>query len=644
MKYTFIRLNAAALLMLVASLASAQSSQVTERVHLPKQPAHTLKAVPAPQAITGLEEGGFGAPSVPPAQGMLYRSIVEEIAGATAYDLQTNGSEQSRVHVWPNGEISTVWCHSQEEETTTAASSYTDRGTAYNTRTQWLAGSTPTTRVENARTGFPNYVVTEDGTELIYAHRSAGGVFYILQSRRAPGGNWTFSDIPSTVPKGSLWCKAATDGNTVYVLSLTTPVASNGAIYEGLNGHVLMHRSKDAGLTWDKVDYIIPGLDQTKFAQLTSDSYAIDAKDDIVAVALCDSWNDAMLFKSEDGGDTWNDPLTILDFPLEKYISDTPYTVDDIGGEDPNGPSSTTDLEIFTSDGNVSLLIDNAGFTHIWVGRMYVVDTDFATAGRSFYPGMNGLMYWNELTPDDLFLVAGAPDLNNNDTLDITGTITNMGSNISSQATSAISINDTFYVAYSATIEGLVDGNNDALRHVLLIKSGDYGASWQDMYDVHYQTNDAVLADLQEGIRPYFAKRIGADGLLHMVYQRDYDAGLSILNNETPIQYIPGKTDLVYVSTQVSTSAKQPNQSISMQVTPNPASTQARISFDMLTGGEAQVELFNTFGIRVYSQAMQAQSGNNVLTVNTAAFASGAYFVRVNAKNLVGFSKFIVAN
>mgnify|MGYP007073321436 CR=1 FL=1 len=138
-----------------ASSMSAQShaTKVRRLANKPVVPASLMKPVLKPAPRTGFEQQTT-MPSVPPAQ----RSrLTEEITGNTQYDLQTNGSESARLHIWPDGEVSAIWTFSSQPD----GSNWPDRGTAYNTRTNWLTATLPTSRLEaTARSGFPNYMVT----------------------------------------------------------------------------------------------------------------------------------------------------------------------------------------------------------------------------------------------------------------------------------------------------------------------------------------------------------------------------------------------------------------------------------------------------------------------------------------------------
>lgn len=633
------------LLLLVSTAAAswAQSGRTLKTANLPK-PKTALQAVAKPTPLTGLENDGNNNLSVPPAP-VMFRSADEELPGYTHYDRQTNGTEPARIHVWPDGNVSGVWAFSAQPDADPAPS-YSDRGTAYNRRNDWIQNIQPNARVETVRTGFPNYVVTASGTEFICSHWVPAANTYQIAAyyRQAGQSTWTRNDIPlGNTPNGVLWAKAAADGENIYVMALTTPSAFNGAPYLGVNGHPLFYRSPDGGATWDIVNGVIPGLDNTLLAEGTSDSYVLAARNGVLAVGLFDNWADTKIWKSYDNGNTWDPPYTLVDFPLDKYVTDAGYTLDDIGGLDPDRPNPDDSLAVFTTDGYGALLIDNAGFVHAFAGEMYVIDVSLTDGGTNYYPGVNGLMYWNEYFPDEpMATFTGALDLNGNDTLDIVGTINPVayGSSISSMPSAAVhTVNDTVYVAYSVMIEGLADNTGSPLRHVWIAKTGDLGENWELVADIHDETNDPILADAQEGAYPYLFKTVGPDNTIHMLYQRDYVAGTNI--NRTGVQADPA--DIVYVGLQtVTTSTKQATELLPISLTPNPATNFSRISFDLKQASDVQIEIYNAVGARVQTQQLKAQSGVNFLYLNLSNLANGMYSVRLTAEGAQGAAKLAV--
>ncbi|MBC7776210.1 MAG: T9SS type A sorting domain-containing protein [Phycisphaerae bacterium] len=645
------KLLLAALVSLSALSATAQAAHLQRIKNRPSIPNSQLRSLPASSPRTGLEPAFATAPSsvvVPPAPHTVFRDgqLVEEETGPTQYDLQSNGTEQARLHVWPDGNVSTVWVMSNSDETT----GYTDRGSGYNQRSQWLGSNYPAGRLETVRTGFSNYVVTENGTEFISSHRNknlvtADGKF-VLRSLRRPAGQttWTESDLPSVDANGQLWSKLAVDGNTIHLLALSTPVGPTptftGAVYKGLNGHPLYWRSKDAGATWDIIGGVIPGLDSTKYAELSSDDYAISARDGVVAVGIFNSFNDCKIFKSSDGGDTWPDSYTIWDFPLEKYKIDKGYTVDDLGGADPNAPSP---LSVFTVDGNGSLAVDAAGFVHAWVGEMYVLDSILTDATSNYYPGVNGLLYWSEIKPEELFEIAYSDDWNGNGVLDFTsGSIVGYGCGLSSQPAGAVSDNGEIYVAYSAAVENLYDTDQGLnFRHLYIVRSLDYGETWEwPPLDVQYATDpepDSLISKLTEGVWPSCYKKI--DDKFHVVYQRDYSPGSTA--QLTGVQ-AGHDSRWVYLA-RPTVGTKEPLNTLELSFTPNPANDFTQIAFNLAQKAASTVEVFNLSGSMVVQKSLGSLgSGPQFATLNVASLQNGLYFVKIHAGSHTGVAKMLV--
>ncbi len=643
----------------LAASISAQSSNRVIHGKLAHLPSKFLKSVSAPLPNTGFEfaEMPMPIPSVPPSK-VSFRGL-DETVGETYYDNQSNGTEQSRIHEWPDGEITATWTGSSSNET----NGYADRGTGYNKRSAWKTGTVVKTRLETTtRTGFANYVVTASGVELVFAHKpaAAGAGYKINMLRRAPGATvWTETTVPTSVPKGQLWCKAAVDGETVYLLALTAGTASNlngGQVYQGMDGHPLFWRSQDAGVTWDIQDGIIPGYDQTAFAAVAADSYAIDAYDGNVAVATFDSWNDTKIWKSSNKGTDWDTPLVVLDFPLEKYVTDKGYTLTEIGGVDPDGPGATNptpstadSLAIFANDGAGSILIDNVGQVHIWFGRMYVTDATLTDGGKNYYPSINGLLYWNESMATDDFILAGdIIDANGNNTIDnlnlgsaAAGTSINYNSNISGMATAGIDADGVLYVAYSALSDSLATQEGLSFRHVVTTKSIDGGITWDSAFDVHYLFDDIFFADYSEGVFPYCVKRVKEK--FNFIFQWDNLPGIdaAVLNANEPADET---SSIVFIASPLTTSTPLSGKNdFNLVISPNPTNGLTRLNFEGEKAAEASVVVMNSLGAVVSTRNFSANQGSNSFNLDTANLNTGLFLVRLNIGNQFVTQKLMVS-
>ena len=570
--------------------------------------------------------------------------------GRTFYDLQSNGSNQRRIVSHGNGELSAVWTMSLDE----FDASFPGRGTGYNywNGNEW--GDFPTARLEGRRIGWPSVNVSSTGITTVVAHVSdpvfdnAGWV-----SRKEPGGSWVESPIISQVPQttGLLWPRSVMDENDVlHAFALTTPVANMGAAYEGVDGHLLYYRSQDAGLNWDKFDVIVPGLDSSNYTAMGADAYALDANAGKVAFAHFDDWNDVSLYTSEDGGETWTRTL-VNDFPLEKYVIDQGYTIDDIGGVDTLGPggnpaADTAALKaIYTSDNAGSVVVDNDGKAHVFFGEMYVTDDVLTDGNSSYYPANNGLAYWNEdMAGERPITLTGALDVDGNGTLDIASTddIALYFFSMSSMPNAVVDENNHLYLAYSAIMENYQSVDGQHYRHIYLMKSEDGGENWTDPLDVITKDlfDDDELFAFVEATFP----TIAVDGkFLHLIYQQDYEPGLNVRGDMDPVF----ENEIVYLKFDKATltlveKVVRP-EAFAMTLSPNPAEDIAQLSFDLKSEADINVALLSLDGkvISVQDQGTM-NSGSHKTAFDVSDLASGMYLVKLTANNQAATMQLIV--
>lgn len=570
--------------------------------------------------------------------------------GRTYYDLQSNGSNQRRIHSRADGEESAVWTMALDEFNT----AFPSRGTGYNETSNGTWGAQPALRLENRRIGWPGINVTDDGTAIVVAHVSDGAYpNEVWISTREAGGNWSEGPIDSDVPTatGHLWPRSVLDDNGVlHVFALTTPVANMGAEYEGVDGHLLYYRSSDNGQTWEVKDQIIPGLDSSNYTSMSADAYALDANAGVIAFAHFDDWNDITLYKSTDGGDNW-DRIIVNDFPLENYVIDAGYTIADIGGVDTLGPGGNPNADtaalkaIYTSDNSGSVVVDNDGKVHVFFGEMYVSDATTNDGVSSFYPATNGLAYWNEdMIGERPVSITGTLDSDGNGVLDI-ATIDNIATyffSLSSMPNAAIDENGHIYLTYSAVMEQYMSVDAQHYRHVYLMKSEDGGETWSDPYDV---INEELFGDpdLFAFVESVFPTVSVDDQYLHLIYQQDFEPGLHVRGDEDPvfeneIIYLRfDKNNLTLVEKVVSP------ESFEMTLTPNPADDQARLSFNIDKEADVQVQVVSLDGKVIDNIDLGTlNSGNQTQNIDVRHLNTGMYMVELLAGNQAATLRMIV--
>ena len=208
-------------------------------------------------------------PDVPAAENALVnsRTGTENVIGTTTYDLQSNNSTRNSLARHTDGTLAATWTMGNS-----TGDGYSDRGTGYNYFDGSNWGDQPSARIESVRTGWGSVAMLGDGSQFIVAHSSNNE--YI--TNRNASGTWVQGVIPTAIPVGVLWPRAAAggpDGMTVHVIGISTPSGLGGGIWENLDGHLVYFRSLDGGATWDKQDVKVPGMDDTKYRNFKSIQY-----------------------------------------------------------------------------------------------------------------------------------------------------------------------------------------------------------------------------------------------------------------------------------------------------------------------------------------------------------------------------------
>lgn len=556
------------------------------------------------------------------------RANTSEDIGNTTYDLQTNSSNQRRIVNHGDGTLSAVFTFGQN-----SGSSFTDRGAGYNyyDGTSW--GAHPTARIETTRNGWPS-LTTSGGDEIIISHSGTGGL--TLNKRSTKGtGSWIESVIPTSLGTDILWPRAAIGGlndSTIHLIA----IAGNDTTfsYQGLEtGALVYYRSPDLGNTWDIADSVIPGFDTSNYLGHGGDSYAIDARKNVVAISYFPGWSDLITVKSTDNGDTWT-TYVVNDFPVDKYEADQGFDLDSNAVQD-----STL---LFTTDGSGSVLIDNNDNLHVFFGGDFLVDWDLTDGNTSHFPLTDVLGYWNEsFGNDSVWSIAEYLDYNNDDTV-ITGQL-NGGSiqnnpeyRVSglSMPSAGISADGKLYVTYAAFAELHTNGTTN-YRHIYCIKSNDGGLTWTEPRDF---TPDANY-DLYENVFPSMARLV--DDKVHIVFQRDQitgtfvvDAGSASYNEIIYLGLDSALNRPYYAGVEESTT-------INAALYPNPATSELFIKLQSEVRGKVTIEVLDAMGRVILSEGSTITNNTSLVQLNLDGIKNGAYNVVIRSDKAITSKTFI---
>jgi hypothetical protein len=546
--------------------------------------------------------------------------VQRQVIGYTQYDLQSNAAIDDRMAGGADA-VSAAWTMSLE------LTPFSDRGTGYNFYDGTAWGEIAYERVESVRIGWPSIVHTASGREVIVSHPGIDTPLHMAW-RDAGDGAWSEASVPSDIEVGKLWPRMAAggeDGNSLHVICITTPTANGGLVHNGQDGCMLYYRSQDGGDTWDVVDHTFADLDSSNFANFSGDTYAIHARGNTVAFAAFNDFSDSFVMISQDNGDTWEKQL-LVDFPVDLYVADMGLPEGEEYAEDYNDDGLFQ--EYFNTDGAGDVHIDTYGQVHVSYGSMYYMDADTIDGTTSYFPGTNGLAYWNEsMGADSAQIIGYSYDYDESGTLDFDeiaayyvgcAGFPSIGSDAAGN----------LYVTYSAIMENFSTGAQN-YRHQFLVHSTDGGMTWNadeacDLTpDEDFDGYEAVFGSIAPDV---------VNGQLEIIYQRDFEPGLHVRGDEDPADIndivhlrVPADDlgDCATLEYEDWVGIADPIDLNDITLYPNPADDQVELVINR--PGAHQIDVWSMTGKRVHSM----QTSALVERIETSDWAPGIYLVNI---------------
>ena len=547
--------------------------------------------------------------------------VQRQVIGYTQYDLQSNAAIDDRMAGGADA-VSAAWTFSLE------LTPFSDRGTGYNFYDGTAWGEIAYERIESVRIGWPSIVHTASGREVVVSHPGIDTPLHMAW-RDAGSGAWNEASVPSDIEVGKLWPRMAAggeDGNSLHVICITTPTANGGVVHNGQDGAMLYYRSQDGGDTWDVIDHTFPELDSSNFANFSGDTYAIHARGNTVAFAAFNDFSDSFVMISQDNGETWEQQL-LVDFPVDLYVADMGLPEGEEYAEDYNDDGLFQ--EYFNTDGAGDVHIDTYGQVHVSYGSMYYMDADTIDGTTSYFPGTNGLAYWNEsMGADSAQIIGYSYDYDESGTLDFDeiaayyvgcAGFPSIGSDASGN----------LYVTYSAIMENFSTGAQN-YRHQFLVHSTDGGMTWNadeacDLTpDEDFDGYEAVFGSIAPDV---------VNGQLEIIYQRDFEPGLHVRGDEDPADIndivhlrVPADDlgDCASLEYEDWVGIAEPIDLNDINLYPNPADDQVELVINR--PGAHQVDVWSMTGQRVLSM----QTSALVERLETSAWAPGIYLVNIS--------------
>ncbi len=535
------------------------------------------------------------------------RSISLTNVGTSTYQLQTNNSVQNRIVANADGTISAAFTFS-------SSAGWADRGTGYiyHDGTSWSAA--PTVRVEPVKTGWPSLMVLGDNSEVIVCHANSTPA-NIAMSKRATKGSGAFTydntSLVSTSAYGDLWPRACAGGagnNSIHMLSISNP--TDGAatpapvFFHGQQGCVTYSRSLDGGVTWDKLHQVQAAHDSSNYYGFSADCYAIDARGNTIAYVIGTDVTDLFLMKSLDNGSTWTKTV-IMNFPIPMFNDQ----LTDINGD------SVADT-LYTNDGNIAVLIDNNDDVHVWAGRTRIIDDTPGDGSWSYFPGTDGLFYWNEnMGATAPTIIAGMQDLDADAVISVTDWGTYYSS-LTSQPSAGIDAGGSIHLTYSSLVEYTDFGDGKSFRNLYYMSTSDGGNTWT--VPSRFTSDDfaeQVYCSVARAVDPTCVK---------MIFQADIAPGTGVTSTSVDYANNTGVIDDQWYAclTPVVGVAETTNLSTLVNVFPNPSTSQVSVS---TLNVMQQIDVYSTIGTRV----MTVTPNTNSTNLNIANLPSGMYMISI---------------
>jgi hypothetical protein len=571
----------------------------------------------------------------------------ETTIGTTTYDLQSNASVQNRILMHNDGTISACWTTSQELN-----AQWSDRGTGYNFFDGTAWGMAPLNRLESSRGGWPSIVKMGSGKEAAITHNTDNSHVNMTHRSTTGTGSWTEQNISSMndstgASRDMIWNRTVSGGPSnasLHMIAVTASTTFLGTPFNGLDGALVYYRSQDEGVTWDIQDMQLPGLDTSIYYGGTGhsgDSYSITAKGNTIAIAYFAGFSDAILIKSTDNGDSWT-KTTFSNFPVDQYIPDSGLDMDADGAAD----------TIYTTDGSGAILIDNNDMVHITYGNMRVVDADLTDGFTSYYPGTNGLMYWNEslgedtsgawITPSlwdhgNAIYIAQTEDTDGSGSLDLLDW-GSYGGGLTSMPNMGIDANGIIFVSYSTVMENIDNGTQN-FRHINIVRSIDGGLNWSSSVDL---TPHAGFNGIFECV--FGSMNTLVDDKIRIVYQKDIEPGTTLGQDEDLVD----NNDIIYLEVDTlglfgtSVSVNDIKNTTQFTVYPNPANDYTSITISLDKTEKVILTIVDLLGKEISKEEKVLISGKTTERHDVSNFQNGVYFINLQVGNKITTQKLVI--
>jgi hypothetical protein len=291
-----------------------------------------------------------------------------------------------------------------------------------------------------------------------------------------------------------------------------------------------------------------------------------------------------------------------------------------------------------TTDSGISCVIDNNDVVHVVTGSTRILCE--VSPDVSYFPGTDGLLYWNETMPaGDITnnVIAFVEDIDGSGVIELAPNIAIYQCGLTSMPSLGIDADNNIHLVYSSLIENTTNGNPDpaweeSFRNSFYMSSSDLGMNWS----APVRLNNS---DFDEMVWPMLPKSIG--NTVDVFYYKDGEPGNTFQPTGNPDA--PAPYDIIHTpQPNPFSSVAEVATATQVSVFPNPASYNVQVSFNMASAQAVSLQLVDVLGKTAYNNQINAVAGSNNQTISVRDLASGIYTLNIVSDNGVATQKVVV--
>jgi hypothetical protein len=367
---------------------------------------------------------------------------------------------------------------------------------------------------------------------------------------------------------------------------------------------------------------VLPQLDGTYFKAIGGDDYAwVEPHGDTIAFVACGGSTDAFLMSSYDNGNTWNKTI----------IMQNRYSLNTAG---------TATGDYIAGDGCIAGAMDKNGVFHVAFGRM-----TWANTGSNYYPGTDGLVYWNSTQPPlDTNIIRNFDSCYAHNLLvgyvasnaagDTIVAFPTYGVSVSSFPQITIDEYNNIYFLWQGLTVGNPSPDPYNYCHVWGRAWFNGKAEWTEMMDF----NTGIFYYGQEYAYPAVAKKL-KNNKLQLITQTSSQPGSNIKDTAVPVHDVNieyreiSTSDFIPVGIDNTAVARKNPVS---QNYPNPVKGLTYFNVNLDKTAPVTVEVSNVMGQKIMSMDKGfVNAGSKVFSIDGNQLTSGVYFytVKINGES-----------